>query len=332
MSSPKVVIISGGGSGIGAAAALLFAEHGASVVITGRREAALQATAAKANALNKGKVLPVVADVTNADDWQRVVSQTVAHFGGLDVLINNAGWEGPSDADLRNVSVEDLRRLVDINVVGPLLGAKFAIAELLKRNGTIIITSSVVSLMQREGGQASALYGPTKSADDAITRQLHGLYGAAGVKVFAVNPAVYESEMSTKASNMVALQAMGMNDLTKVAWLFNPLGKVGDSRDVAALYFHLATGSHKYKSGDCIVVVPGEIAGQPLTTDTSTLVLASLSPVPGELIRAFSNIAWNNVSGSALSAADAERVHGKIKVHIQEVMAALAASLAKPVQ
>jgi len=324
----KSVIITGAGSGLGAAITHLFVQQGANVVITGRRESALQATAAKENALGKGRVLPVVADVANAGDWQRVVAQSVSHFGGVDVLINNAGWEGPTISDLRTVSVEDVRKIFDTNVIGSLLGTKFAVDELIKRKGTIITVSSVASVSQRNSAAAFALYATTKVAADAVTRQLHGLYNGLGVKTFGINPGAYSSDMADRVQKFEGLAASGVKDAEGLAAMFNPLSNLGDPADVAVLARNLATGSHKYQSGDCIIVFPGETVGHPFTFEVAHMLLAQASPVPGAMLMALAEMPLQDATGTPIPAAQAAVLRAKIKANYANVLSSMAAAAA----
>ena len=113
----KVAIITGGNSGVGAATAEKFVKEGAKVVITARREAQLEEVAAKIRELG-GEVLPVCSDISKPEDAKRVVAETLAAFGKIDILINNAGVLDNGLKAIDSFSDEDMDRVIDINTKG----------------------------------------------------------------------------------------------------------------------------------------------------------------------------------------------------------------------
>ena len=115
----KVAIITGGNSGVGAATAEKFVKEGAKVVITARREAQLEEVAAKIRELG-GEVLPICSDISKPEDAVRVVAETLAKFGKIDILINNAGVLDTGLKAIDSVSDEDVDRVIDINTKGPM--------------------------------------------------------------------------------------------------------------------------------------------------------------------------------------------------------------------
>ncbi len=151
----KVVIITGASSGIGKACAEAFGKAGASVVITGRRYDALQQVADELTAFGI-RNLPVVADVSIEQDNEKVIRQTLDHFGKVDVLINNAGITMRAMFEETDLSV--IRQVMDINFYGTVYATKFALPYLLQTKGSIVGISSIAGyrgLPVRSGYSAS---------------------------------------------------------------------------------------------------------------------------------------------------------------------------------
>ncbi len=150
----RVVVLSGGGSGIGQATAVQFADSGAYVLITGRREALLQQTA-----LRHPHIVPVVADVSQAESCNQVISRAMELWGRLDILVNNAGVF--RSRSLAEVSEKTFHDLFDINVLGPTLLARAALPHLIQTQGVIINVSSSYSTKPSPG---AAHYAASKAA------------------------------------------------------------------------------------------------------------------------------------------------------------------------
>ncbi|SDM54900.1 Short-chain dehydrogenase [Catalinimonas alkaloidigena] len=151
----KVVIITGGSSGIGRACAQAFAQAGAHVVITGRNEARLNATASVLRQTS-AQVLPLVADVSEEEDCRRVVETTLRKWGGVDVLINNAGIS--MRALFADLDLEVLHRLMNTNFWGTVYMTKAALPYLLNSQGSVVGISSIAGyrgLPARTGYSAS---------------------------------------------------------------------------------------------------------------------------------------------------------------------------------
>src|SRR6185437_2793535 len=136
----KVVIITGGSSGIGKACAEVFGREGAKVVITGRNEQTLiqEAVLLKQAGI---EVLPIVADVSIEKDNEKVVSETVSKYGKIDVLINNAGIS--MHAMFEELDLNVIKKVMDINFYGTVYATKYALPYLLKTKGSIVAVSSI---------------------------------------------------------------------------------------------------------------------------------------------------------------------------------------------
>src|SRR3989338_5623680 len=162
----KVALITGGGTGIGAACARLFAQEGAAVVITGRRKDALE-TVVKEIEKNKGRALAVAGSVTDEAHAQAAVAQAVRSYGKLDILVNNAGT-GAFGKPLHETDEATWNEMLAINLTGTYRMVKAAVPELIKSGGgSIVNVSSIASLV---GIPMTAAYSASKGGMDALTR------------------------------------------------------------------------------------------------------------------------------------------------------------------
>ena len=131
----KVVIVTGASSGIGKACAEVFGKSGAKIVITGRNVQNLEAEAKQLDQLGISN-LAIVADVSNEDDNRRMVDQTIERFGGIDILINNAGIS--MRALFEDIELDVFRKVVDTNLMGSVYATKYCLPHILETKGTII--------------------------------------------------------------------------------------------------------------------------------------------------------------------------------------------------
>jgi len=282
------------------------------VVITGRREENLKEVASRATG---GKVIPIVADVTNESDWERVVATTISQFGGIDGAIMNAGTAGKNSLDPIEADTSELIDMLLINNYGPILGAKFCVPSLIKSKGTLIIVSSMTSTMPRTYG-SNVVYSATKSAADQLVRQFSAIYLPKGVNVFGVNPVAYDSSMTRRFGP-------DSNYHDVLASKFNPLGKLGNPLDIAAIFLSLLTNDTKYKPGDCVATFPSHQDGKPLTIEMSYFYKNVISSsAPGVLQQSYLSMPLNDEKGEAISSGDAEPIRQSIIAHIQQFLGA----------
>ena len=167
--TPKIILVTGAGSGIGRAVALAFLAQGDSVVLTGRRPGALDETAALANA--GGRVLVHPADVAEPASITALFDAAIARFGRLDVLFNNAG-RGAAPAAFEDIALADWRAVVDVNLTGAFLCAQAAVRQMKRqspRGGRIINNGSISAHSPRPN---SAPYTATKHAMTGLTKSL----------------------------------------------------------------------------------------------------------------------------------------------------------------
>lgn len=187
----KVVLVSGAGSGIGEASALAFARAGAKLVLTGRRNEPLEATASRIGEI--GDTLVVPADMSVAADVQHVISATLDRFGRLDCAFNNAGIQGPM-LPIVDMPEEDFDAVVATNLKGVWLATKYAVRAMMQAGagGAIVNTSSFLSSAATAG---SAAYSASKAGLDAMIRAVALEVGPSGIRINNINPGVIDTPM-----------------------------------------------------------------------------------------------------------------------------------------
>ena len=189
----KVALITGASQGLGRALALAYAREGASLVINSRSEESIRPVAEEVEGLG-AEVLAVAADVSNGEDALRLVGEAVGRFGGIDVLVNNAGLLGP------RVTIEDYpedqwRRVIDANLTGPFLVSKAAVPHL--REGASII--NVVSGVSVEGRAEWGAYSVSKFGMEGLSQILAAELEDRGVRSNAVDPGGMRTGMRAAA-------------------------------------------------------------------------------------------------------------------------------------
>lgn len=237
-----VAVVTGAGSGLGAGFALALAEAGADVVVAGRREALLQLTAEKVRATGRD-CLVVPTDVTQPADCQALAEATVARFGTVDILINNAGLSHVAPAS--NERPEDFRAVIEVNLLGAYWAAQ-ACARVMKPGSSIINVSSMLGLMKSVLPQAA--YAASKAGLIGLTRDLSGQWSARkGIRVNAIAPGFVETDMIGE-----------MSDDTLAEFLRScSLGRVGTQREIDAVVVFLASRAASYITGSTLAVDGG---------------------------------------------------------------------------
>lgn len=236
----KVALVTGGARGQGAAEARLFAEAGATVVITDVLDEQGEKTAGELGCEFQH------LDVTSEEEWETVVGDTVARHGRLDVLMNNAGIFQP--AQLVNTPTDMWDRTVAINQKGVFLGMRTAAKAMIEaaNGGAIINTSSVAGL---EGVYGSTAYGATKWAVTGMTKTAAKELGKHGIRVNSIHPGVIETEM---ISDMMAIEGRAEKMLK-----IQPIKRFGTSEDIAQMALFLATDRSSYCTGQAFTVDGG---------------------------------------------------------------------------
>jgi NAD(P)-dependent dehydrogenase (short-subunit alcohol dehydrogenase family) len=247
----KVALITGGTSGIGRDAAILFARHGAKVVVTGRRGEEGNETVKLARATG-GDALFVKGDVAKTADVQAMVQKTVEKFGRLDIAFNNAGIEGVW-TPITEAAEEEFDRVISINLKGVWLCLKYEIQQMLKQGGggSIVNMSSVAGLA---GFAGASIYIASKHGVIGLTRTAALEYAKSGIRVNAVCPAVIDTPMADRAFGTDA-------EVSKRMAAMHPIGRVGKPMEIAEAALWLCSDKSSFVTGHFIVLDGGLLVG-----------------------------------------------------------------------
>jgi NAD(P)-dependent dehydrogenase (short-subunit alcohol dehydrogenase family) len=247
MSSP-VVLITGALTGIGRAAALIFAREGARVVVSGRRDKQGQELVAELQGLGAEAIF-VRSDVREDEDVRNLVDQTVKRFGRLDVAINNAGTEG-LPGPVTEQTADSYAATFDTNVLGVLLSMKHELRVMLpKGSGSIVNVSSAYG---RVGAAGASVYVASKHAVEGLTKSAALEVAGTGVRVNVVAPGTTDTGMLTRFTN---------TDENKAALVSTvPVKRLATSEEIAHVIAFVASANASYMTGASIPVDGGMIA------------------------------------------------------------------------
>ncbi|MEO5587151.1 MAG: glucose 1-dehydrogenase [Novosphingobium sp.] len=242
----KVALVTGAASGIGEATARTFARHGAQVIVTDIRSELGAAVASSIG--DRALFLPL--DVRDPDAWARTIAAANARFGGIDVLVNNAG--AGTGGGIERETLEGHKTVLDINVTGVWLGVRAVLAEMDRRGGGAIINiSSIDGLVGVEGLSS---YVGSKFAVTGMTRSLALELGNRNIRVNSVHPGIIATPMvnGTPARSMARLEA---------AIARQPIKRMGRPEEIADAVLFFASDESSFCTGASLVVDGGHIAG-----------------------------------------------------------------------
>jgi len=246
----KVAIITGAGSGIGEATAIIFAREGARVVLAGRRAAKIQ-TVADRIGTEGGEALAVQTDVRFADQVQNLVKKSVEHFGKIDILFNNAGVRA-SQTTVVDLTEEEYERTMATDVKGVWLCCKYCIPEMIRNGGGAIVNCSSISAFI--GQPLQGVYNVTKGGIDVLTKCMALDFAKDHIRVNNVNPGWVKTEMNEK--QLAEIKARGGKEWEEVLRL-HPLGRLGEPEDVAWAVLYLASDEASWVTGASLLVDGG---------------------------------------------------------------------------
>jgi len=239
----RVAIITGGGSGIGQATALLLAQEGASVVVADL-DAEAGEKAARQIRDGGGRAIAVATDVTRAKQVEALVQKTVADFGALDIMHNNAGVSGGRHF-VADTGEEYWERVIKVNLTGVFLGSKYAVRQMLKQGGGVIInTASAFGLVGLPG---NAAYSAAKGGVIQLTRSMALEYAPNHIRVNCV------------CAGWVTTPFNRDLDEKLVRWSLRetPLGRWGEPEEVAKAVLYLASEESSFVTGAILAVDGG---------------------------------------------------------------------------
>jgi NAD(P)-dependent dehydrogenase (short-subunit alcohol dehydrogenase family) len=248
MSSP-VVLITGALTGIGRAAAVVFAQEGARVVVSGRRDKQGQELVAELQGLGAEAIF-VRSDVRKDEDVRNLVDQTVKRFGRLDIAVNNAGTEGVP-GPVTEQTAESFAATFDTNVLGTLLSMKHELRVMLNQgSGSIVNVSSAYGSV---GAAGASVYVASKHAVEGLTKSAALEVAGTGVRVNVVAPGTTDTGMLTRFT---------ITDQNKAALVSTvPVKRLATSEEIAHVIAFVASENASYMTGSSIPVDGGMIAG-----------------------------------------------------------------------
>lgn len=260
----RVALITGGGAGIGKGTARVLAERGALVAIADIDGGRAEQAAKDIEALG-GTAIALRADVAEEADVAAMVAATVAHFGRIDILHNNAAITAAEhvarDLDVANMEVEIWDRTMAVNLRGQMLGCKHAVPHMVAAGrGSIINTSSGSGL---RGDMGRTAYGTSKAAIIALTKYVAAQYAPDGVRCNAIIPRASSSDPRPSSTEHRA-PALPPTVIERMALLrLNVLGRPGTAEDVGRAVAFLASDDASWVTGDVLYVDGGTQAVQP---------------------------------------------------------------------
>ena len=251
----RTVLVTGGALGIGRGVVRAFAREGAAVTIADLDAEAAQRLAEEITGRG-GRALAAVGDVSQAVDARRMIADAVAAFGRLDVLVNNAGIQ-PVDWYFRieDTPEEVWDRIVGVNLKGIFLMSKYAIPEIRKSGGGVVVNMASVQGLQSMPGVPS--YAASKGGVLSLTRNMALDYAPEGIRVVAICPGTIDSELVRAAA-----RAEGGDEEANVRryGAVHPLGRIGQPEDIAQAVLFLASDRASFITGEYLTVDGGFMA------------------------------------------------------------------------
>lgn len=249
----KTAIVTGAGNGIGRAIALAFAGAGANVVVSDVLVDDGERTVEEITA-HGGEAYFVQADISDSEQAQSLIAAAVAHFGGLQILANNAGIGGGRQR-LHEIEPGDFDRVINVNLRGTFLCSKYAIPHFLaQRDGRIVNTASTYGLI---GAPNSAAYCASKAAIINLTRQMAVDYGPDGIRVNAVCPGYIDTRLGRRGPTLTAEEFESATAVREKAAGMQPLGRQGQPAEIGEVALFLASDAASFMTGSIVPVDGG---------------------------------------------------------------------------
>lgn len=240
----KVIIITGGGSVIGAATASLFAREGAKIMITGDNENNIKKVTTEIQERN-GIANYAILDITKETDWKRVIEKTISLYGKIDVLINNAGISGNLFLSLEDRTLDEFTRVLSINLVGQFLGIK-TVVPYLTQGSSIVNISSIAGITGNAGGNA---YTASKGGSRMLSKGAAVELAKKGIRVNSVHPGYVDTPMVKKMDGAEAFKEMAIAS--------TPLGRAAQPEEIAQGILFLASDDASFVTGAELIIDGG---------------------------------------------------------------------------
>lgn len=250
----KVAIITGASSGIGAAIAILFSKHGASLALVGRNEEGLNSTIEKCEKINRDKIIKIIGDVTNIETLKSAVEEAVKKFGQINTLINNAGVG--KFANIETMKIEDYDEVMNTNLRSAIILTQLCVPHLIATKGNIVNVSSVCGTRSFPNILA---YGISKAGMDQFTKSVALELAPKGIRVNSVNPGVIITDFQKRAGYSEEAYKQFLEH-TKTT---HPLGRPGETDEVAKAVLFLASEDSSFTTGELLHVDGGRHAACP---------------------------------------------------------------------
>jgi len=244
----RVAVITGAGSGIGQAMALLFAREGARILAADVNGSAAEETAAKIVA-EGGTCQAMVVDVTEPDQVRGMIERAHEHYGRIDILCNNAGIG--STTDVIDCEPDEWDRVMTVNVKSVYLGCKYVLPRMIAQGGGVIVNTASVAGMV--GIVKRASYSASKGAVIALTRQVAMDFVEQGIRVNCLCPGTVDSPWVGRLLDMAADPVAARQALVAR----QPMGRLGTPEEVAAAALYLASDDAAFITGTGLVIDGG---------------------------------------------------------------------------
>ncbi|MEO6940767.1 MAG: glucose 1-dehydrogenase [Candidatus Kapaibacterium sp.] len=243
----KVAIVTGGGSGIGKAIALLYASEGAKVTVSDVDEAGGKATVAEIKA-NNGDAIFIKADTSKPAESESVVAETVKHFGGLHIAVNNAGIGGPL-APVGEYPIDGWDKVISINLSGVFYGLRYQIPAMLTSGGGSIV--NIASILGKVGTKFSPAYVAAKHGVVGLTEAAALGYADQKIRINSIGPGYIVTPLLTKTLDAATMQSLAG---------LHPMGRLGTAEEVAELALWLNSDRASFVTGSYYNIDGGYLA------------------------------------------------------------------------
>ena len=243
----RIAIITGGGTGIGKATAILFAKEGAKVVIVGRRLEPLAETIDLIKS-EGGTGSYFTGDVSKADNVQKIVLETIKLYNKIDILFNNAAIFTGAGKTILELEEEEWDSVMAVNLKGMFLCSKYVIPYMIKNGGGVIVNSSSIS--GHVGQRKVGVYNVTKGGIEILTKCMALDFAKYNIRVNAVAPAWVEIEFNKEYLKLCEKEILSLH----------PIGRVGKPEDIANAVLYLASHESDWVTGTSLIIDGGYTA------------------------------------------------------------------------